>query len=341
VCVIGTGLIGGSLLRAARDAGRRVWGVDDAPTATQARTEGFDVSTDVEAALLSAAAEDALVVLAVPLPALRQVLGRVAASAPTCRLTDVTSVKAAAGDAAARHAPHARFVGGHPMAGSADAGWGAGRADMLRGAAWAVAADDGIDVDVWAEVAELAWACGAVVVPAAAAEHDRAIARVSHLPHVFAAVLAAVGAAGGDLALALAASSFADATRVAGSSPELVLAMVDGNCDALLGTLDEALERRCARDDRRRGAADRDGVGRPRRTTTVDGRKRPRGHPGRPAQRERVAGTAARRRAPGPGRDRLDGRLRRPRGPAVPPPRVRRLRLGKPHIGYRVADHEC
>jgi len=98
---------------------------------------------------------------------------------------------------------------------------------------------------VWADVAELAWACGARVVPAAADEHDLAVARVSHLPHLLAAVLAAVGAgeAGDDLPLALAASSFADGTRVAGTRPELVLAMCEGNRDALLAAVDDALGR--------------------------------------------------------------------------------------------------
>jgi prephenate dehydrogenase len=69
------------------------------------------------------------------------------------------------------------------------------------------------------------------------------VARISHLPHLFAAVLAAVGAEGGPLALSLAAGSFADGTRVAGTRPELVLAMCEGNRDALLAAVDDALGR--------------------------------------------------------------------------------------------------
>ncbi|GAA1320678.1 prephenate dehydrogenase [Pseudonocardia xinjiangensis] len=245
VCVIGTGLIGGSLMRTAGKAGRTVWGTSDSPdTAEEARADGFDVTTDTDAALRRAAEDDALVVLAVPLPALPGVLRRVDAVAPTCRLTDTVSVKVAVADHVARYAPSARFVGGHPMAGTAESGWAAGQAGLFTGAAWVVAADDGLDLDVWADVAELAWACGARVVPAAADEHDLAVARVSHLPHLLAAVLAAVGAAGeDDLPLALAASSFADGTRVAGTRPELVLAMCEGNRDALLGAVDDALGR--------------------------------------------------------------------------------------------------
>lgn len=245
VCVIGTGLIGGSLLRAAEKAGRPVWGSSASEaTAAEARADGFDVTVDTDAALRRAAEADALVVLAVPLTVLPEVLRRVDAVAPTVRLTDAVSVKVAVADAVDRHAPRARFVGGHPMAGTAQSGWAAGSAELFVDAAWVVAADDGLDLDVWRDVAELAWACGARVVPAAADEHDLAVARVSHLPHLLAAVLAAVGADGeDDLPLALAASSFADGTRVAGTRPELVLAMCEGNRDALLAAVDDALGR--------------------------------------------------------------------------------------------------
>ncbi len=250
VCVIGAGLIGGSLVRAAEKAGRPVWAATaSAGTAAQARADGFDVTTDAAAALTRAAARDALVVLATPLPALPDVLRLVDAAAPDCRLTDAVSVKAAVADAVTRHAPRARYVGGHPMAGTADSGWAAGHGGLFTGAAWVVGTDDGTDREVWADVAELAWACGAHVVPAAADEHDLAVARISHLPHLLAAVLAAtaagVGVPGDDpgLAMALAASSFADGTRVAGTRPELVLAMCEGNRAALLAAVDDALGR--------------------------------------------------------------------------------------------------
>jgi prephenate dehydrogenase len=80
-------------------------------------------------------------------------------------------------------------------------------------------------------------------VPTTAEEHDAAVARISHLPHLLAAVLASVGADGGPLALSLAAGSFGDGTRVAGSHPELVRAMCEGNRSALLAAVDDALGR--------------------------------------------------------------------------------------------------
>jgi len=183
------------------------------------------------------------VVLAVPLPAVVDVLPIVARHAPYCRLTDVVSLKQPVAAAVARHTPAARYVGGHPMAGTSASGWAAGSATLFTGAPWVVGSDDGADPVVWAQVAGLALECGAHVVPAGAADHDAAVARVSHLPHLLAAVLASVGAGGGSLAMALAAGSFTDGTRVAGSRPELVRAMCEGNRDALLAAVDDALGR--------------------------------------------------------------------------------------------------
>ncbi len=241
--VIGLGLIGGSLLRAADEAGWKVRGAARSEaTATAARNEGFDVTSSIEDLALSTTDDD-LVVLAVPLPAVVDVLPVLARHAPRCRLTDVVSVKQPVAAAVARHAPRARYVGGHPMAGSSDSGWAAGYAALFTGAPWVVGSDDGADPEVWAQVAQLALDCGAQVVPAGAAEHDAAVARVSPLPPELAAVRAAVGGAGGPRAMALGAGSFTDGTRVAASSPELVRAMCEGNRDALLDAVDDALGR--------------------------------------------------------------------------------------------------
>lgn len=237
VCVIGLGLIGGSVLRAATRAGRDAFGASDAEVADPR------VEPTVAAALKRAAREDALIVLAVPLPALDEVLRLVAEHAPSCLLTDVVSVKEPVLAAVARRLPDARFAGGHPMAGRSRSGWDAGAEDLFDGAAWVVTTEEDTDPAAWRAAVELALDCGAQVVPTTAREHDAAVARISHLPHVLAAVLAATGAEGGSLALSLAAGSFTDGTRVMGSRPELVLAMCEGNRPSLLDAVDEALGR--------------------------------------------------------------------------------------------------
>ncbi|MGH3516971.1 MAG: prephenate dehydrogenase [Haloechinothrix sp.] len=242
VCVIGLGLIGGSLLRAVTAAGRTAWGSAESAGDIEAATaEGFDIESSVDAALLRAARREALVVLAVPLTALDPVLAKVGEIAPTCLLTDVTSVKQPVVDRVEQHAPGARFVGGHPMAGTARSGWQAGNADLFRAAAWVACVEHDTELAAWSEVARLALDVGAHVVPATAALHDAAVARISHLPHLLAAVLASVGAEGGPLTLSLAAGSFTDGTRVAGTRPELTRAMTEGNRAALLPALDSAL----------------------------------------------------------------------------------------------------
>lgn len=244
LCVVGLGLVGGSLLRAADRAGWKVRGsAASADDVAAARAAGFDATTAVDDALRAAAGSDELVVVAVPLPAVPDVLAVVAREAPRCRLTDVVGVKRPVATAVAGQVPLGRYVGSHPMAGNSGSGWAAGSVDLFAGAPWVVSADDGADLGLWAQVARLALDCGAHVVPATAADHDAAVARVSHLPHVLAAVLASVGADGGPLAMALGAGSFTDGTRVAGSAPDLVRAMCEGNRGALLNAVDDALGR--------------------------------------------------------------------------------------------------
>ena len=244
VCVLGLGLIGGSVLRAAVAGGRRAWGASASATDTeQAAADGFTTYPSAADALRAAAEADALIVIAVPLPSVDAVLGQVAAHAPNCLITDVVSVKRPVADAVDHVHPGARYVGGHPMAGTAESGWPAGSAELFRGAAWVVCIEEETPVADWLAVAGLALDCGAQVVPAEPDEHDAAVARISHLPHLLAAVLASVGADGGPLALALAAGSFGDGTRVAGSRPALVRAMCEGNRTALLAAVDDALGR--------------------------------------------------------------------------------------------------
>ncbi|MFR9754024.1 prephenate dehydrogenase [Nocardia sp. 004] len=242
VCVLGTGLIGGSLLRAAVTAGYVAWGYNRTPAgAHAARADGFDVTEDLPAALRRAEETDALIVIAVPMPAVDHMLSAIATFAPHCPLTDVVSVKAPVAAAMREHGLIDRYVGGHPMAGTSESGWTATDPGLFHDAVWAVGVDEEVRAELWTRVVRLALACGSVVVPVVAAEHDRAVARISHLPHVLAEALALAGAAGGDLALGLAAGSFRDGTRVAGTAPDLVRAICEPNSGALLEVLDETL----------------------------------------------------------------------------------------------------
>jgi prephenate dehydrogenase len=242
VCVLGLGLIGGSILRAATAAGRQAFGYNRSVEGAQAaRFDGFDATTDLTDVLTRAADSGALIVLAVPMPALPILLTHISESAPDCPLTDVTSVKGAVLDAVKAAGLQARFVGGHPMTGTAHSGWAAGHARLFAGAPWVISVDDHVDPAVWSMVMELALDCGSVVVPARSDEHDAAAAAISHLPHLLAEALA-VTASEVPLAFALAAGSFRDGTRVAGSAPDLVRAMCEANAGQLLPAVDRAIE---------------------------------------------------------------------------------------------------
>ncbi|MFC7764340.1 prephenate dehydrogenase dimerization domain-containing protein [Catellatospora bangladeshensis] len=97
-------------------------------------------------------------------------------------------------------------------------------------------------LDDWLTLAGLVTSLGARVVPSTSDEHDRAVAAISHVPHLLALALAAA-AATDPLALTLAAGSFRDGSRVAGSRPELVAAMCGGNAAAVLPALADVQSR--------------------------------------------------------------------------------------------------
>ncbi len=250
VCILGLGLIGGSLLRTLADAGSPAYGYNrSAATVAAAVAAGYEADSDLTAVLTRAADDDAVIVLATPVPALAAMVCAVAEHAPRCLVTDVVSVKEEVARVVARHHPGARYVGGHPMAGTAESGWAATDPALFDGAMWMVGTEDGTDPQDWLAVAALARRAGALVVPAAADAHDRAVAAISHNPHLTAAVTATVGAGESELALRLAAGSFRDGTRVAGTAPELQQAMLEGNAIALLNTLSETIDRLVAARD--------------------------------------------------------------------------------------------
>lgn len=241
VCVLGLGLIGGSLLRAASAAGWDTLGYNRSPEGVRgAKAAGLSATADLAEALTWAADNSALIVLAVPMPAVAQLLGHVRHLAARCPLTDVISVKGAVLDQVQSAGLLDRYVGGHPMAGTAHSGWTSGSARLFAGAPWVISVDEHVDATIWSLVMRLALDCGAVIVPAKSDEHDAAAAAISHLPHLLAEALAAT-AGEVPLAFALAAGSFRDGTRVAGTTPELVRAMCEANADQLIPTLDHAL----------------------------------------------------------------------------------------------------
>ncbi|CAN5299899.1 prephenate dehydrogenase [soil metagenome] len=204
--LLGTGLIGASIGIGLRQLGWSVSGWDPDPGALEGAVRVGAI--DRVAATREEAIEGAdLVVLAGPPAAIEAELGSIETEA---LITDVAGVKEPMVVAAKRLK---RFVGGHPMAGRETSGPAGASGGLFRGATW-VLTTDGVEPTDLATMADLVVALGALPVTMAAADHDEAVAAISHLPQVVAWALVNQ-VARDQSALDLAAGGFRDLTRIA------------------------------------------------------------------------------------------------------------------------------
>jgi prephenate dehydrogenase len=253
VAIIGLGLIGGSLglaLCQARDAGgaRRYYvsGYDHSQARMEAaRQRG---ALDQASANLADAVQQAdLLMIATPVLAIRQVLAELAPLVrPETIITDTASTKAQVMRWASELLPaHARFIGGHPMAGSTGSLEEA-RADLFAGSVYCLVPHSKDDLPVPGMLADLITTLGATPLLLDAATHDRVVAAISHLPFLAAvALVETLAASDADLPIlqALASSGFRDATRLAGGDPTMYHDISLTNREAILPWLDAYLAR--------------------------------------------------------------------------------------------------
>jgi cyclohexadieny/prephenate dehydrogenase len=235
--VVGLGLLGGSVARAARArrVAREIVAVGrTAAVLGRARAAGVvdAITHDLTVGVRGAD----LVVLCTPvgtLPGLvRSAWPHLAAGAV---LTDVGSVKAPIVAAAEACRPGSgAFVGSHPMAGSERSGFEAAQADLFEGRLALVTPTPLTPAPAIARVTAFWEALGSQVRQLSPEAHDRGVAAISHLPH-----LAAYGlvAAADEEALTLAAAGFQDTTRIAGSAETLWTDIFRENREALLAAL--------------------------------------------------------------------------------------------------------
>jgi prephenate dehydrogenase len=238
VAVVGVGLIGGSIGLAARERlGARVVGFDpDGGVGASALRRGAVEA--VAASVPEAVAEAEIVFVAAPVSALPAALDAVLAAAPTdCAVSDVGSTKRAI--VSGRVDP--RFIGGHPLAGAETSGVEHARADLFEGATWYLTPGTATSGALYERLHKALVGIGAQPTAIDAAVHDRVMASVSHLPHVFANVLVAQAArALGDGAdVPATGPSFRDATRVAGANATIWPDIYLSNSDALVALIDE------------------------------------------------------------------------------------------------------
>lgn len=157
-------------------------------------------------------------------------------------VTDVGSIKGAPLEAVRALVDDeqlARYVGSHPMAGSERSGPFAGSAALFDGRPWAVAPHDASSPDAVALVNDLVRLCGATAVAFSPAEHDQAVARTSHLPHLLAALVAGRLADAPRGHLALSGPGVRDVTRIAAGDPVLWQQIIVANGTALTALLED------------------------------------------------------------------------------------------------------
>jgi prephenate dehydrogenase len=224
--IVGTGLIGTSIGLALSAAGRTVRLADANPEAAAAAAAmgAGTVATPGEGETAGEAGEPdvALVVVAVPPTAVAATVAAQLAAHATATVTDTASVKAPIlADLTARGADIARYVGSHPMAGSHRAGPLGAQADLFVDRTWVVTPHSREDYDRTAQVEALARLCGSRPVLMTAAEHDVAVAQVSHLPQLVSSLVAGRLNAVPYQHLSLAGQGIRDVTRIAASDPEL------------------------------------------------------------------------------------------------------------------------
>jgi len=222
--VIGVGLIGGSLARALRRAGHvgEIVGLSRSQEhLAQARALGV---IDEVAGGYGAASDADVVVVATPVGVTGAVLAELRPHlGPGTVVTDVGSVKGSV-IAAARESlgdAFARFVPGHPIAGTERSGVEASFASLFDGRRVVLTPDADTSRDSRALVRAMWEAAGARVVELDAERHDEVFARTSHLPHVLAYALVDCLAGGrdGSAMFEFAAGGFFDFTRIASSDP--------------------------------------------------------------------------------------------------------------------------
>jgi len=242
ITVVGVGLLGGSVglgVKAVDEdarvvgVGRRQSSLDRALSAGAIDEATLDVAAGVAGA--------DMVVLATPLGVYEDhLLAMKPALSPAAVVTDVGSTKSLvvriAEGVLGRGGP---FVGSHPMAGGERKGVEFARADLFEGATCILTPTRHTPPAVAAKVERFWRRLGGVTVRMTAAAHDRAVARVSHLPHVLAAIIVAAQAR---RHLDLAGNGFLDTTRIASGDPGMWREILLTNRRAVLDAIDAADE---------------------------------------------------------------------------------------------------
>jgi prephenate dehydrogenase len=236
VLVVGAGLLGTSIGLALRRAGVAVL-LRDVSKENVRIASGLGAGEPWEEGH-----SPQLVVVAVPPDYLGSEIVWALDHCPDAVVTDVGSVKTDPLREAAQHGPPRYlelYVGSHPLAGSERSGPLAASASLFDGRPWAITPHATSDPAAVNLVNELVRLCGATPVEFTPEEHDLAVARTSHLPHLLAALVAGRLVDAPTSHLALSGQGVRDVTRIAAGDPDLWGQIVSANAPAIKALLVE------------------------------------------------------------------------------------------------------
>lgn len=243
LCVIGVGLIGGSLARALREVGyvREIVGCSRDPAHLQ-RAVDLEVIDRFDTDPASAVRGADMVFVSVPLGAMGSVFGAIKDSlADHAVVTDGGSAKASVVADVARAVGEfpAWFVPGHPIAGTENSGVDASFAELYQGRRVILTPLQGTSREAVVRVRAMWEAAGAVVNEMEVAHHDEVLAATSHLPHVLAFALVESLARMSEQReiFEYAAGGFRDFTRIASSDPVMWRDICLANGEAILAMI--------------------------------------------------------------------------------------------------------
>ncbi|HEY9850873.1 MAG TPA: prephenate/arogenate dehydrogenase [Leptolyngbyaceae cyanobacterium] len=239
--IVGLGLIGGSLAWDLKAKNHQVLAVSRRPeTCQQAIDRGIVDDASVNLSLMAAAE---LVFVCTPIgsiiPTVEELIPHLS---PETIITDVGSVKTPIVEALTPIWPN--FVGGHPMAGTAESGLDAALSNLFANRPYVLTPSETTSPEAVKRVGEITELLQAKLYLCRPQEHDRAVSWISHLPVMVSA--AAIDACLSEtdsnvleLAKNLASSGFRDTSRVGGGNPELGVMMAQYNREHLLGSLQQ------------------------------------------------------------------------------------------------------
>lgn len=233
ICIVGVGLIGGSIgidvrrLHLAREVVgvvRRKESIEESVRLGAVDRATLDINEGVNGA--------DLVILATPISKMVSIAEKIKSEAV---IIDVASVKGKLVRELEK-VLGTNYVGTHPMAGSERRGVSAAKAGIFEGSTCIITPTENTKPGALGKVKEFWKRLGAKVITLSIDEHDRLVAFTSHLPHLLAAGLVNT-MAGEEKVESCIGPGFKDTTRIAASPPALWQEICEWNKDAILASL--------------------------------------------------------------------------------------------------------